>query len=41
MECPSFCPATCNFDEMMCPGGEDPNGCPMGDFCGPAKGIMD
>jgi len=23
---------------MICPGGKDPNGCPMPDFCFPSKG---
>ena len=25
-DCPALCPATCGQDEMMCPGGTDPNG---------------
>ena len=37
--CPAFCPAACRSDEMMCPGGEDWNGCNRPETCYPAKGI--
>ena len=32
------CPMKCGPEEMMCPGGTDPMGCPMGETCIPAKG---
>ena len=32
-ECPVFCPAKCNQDEMQCPGGKDSVNCPVTDFC--------
>ena len=38
MECPGHCPANCRMEEMMCTGGEDPNGCIMPEFCIPSKG---
>ena len=38
MECPGHCPANCRMEEMMCPGGEDPNGCMMPETCIPSKG---
>ena len=40
MECPADCPVKCGYEEMMCPGGEDWNGCMMAETCIPAKGIM-
>ena len=40
IECPAFCPTNCGFDEMMCPGGEDFDGCMVQDFCIPAKGTL-
>ena len=35
--CPSFCPATCMPDEMVCPGPKDMEGCPMPDMCLPTS----
>ena len=40
MECPAYCPANCGMEEMMCPGGEDPNGCMMPESCMPSKGTI-
>jgi len=37
-ECVVTCPMKCGVDDMICPGGKDPNGCPMPDFCFPSKG---
>merc|ERR1711992_375261 len=31
-DCYNHCPKDCGKD-MLCPGGMDPKGCPMGDFC--------
>ena len=36
--CPELLPAKCGPEEMMCPGGMDPQGCPMPDMCMPSKG---
>ena len=33
-------PTECGTNEMMCPGGMDPEGCPMPDMCIPADGPM-
>merc|ERR1711994_95164 len=35
-DCYNDCPKDCGKDEMMCPGGMDPKGCPMPDMCFPA-----
>ena len=40
MECPAHCPVNCGMEEMMCPGGEDPNGCMMPETCIPSKGTI-
>ena len=40
IECPAHCPANCGMEEMMCPGGEDPNGCMMPESCIPSKGTI-
>ena len=33
--CPLICSQECNDDELLCPGGTDPNGCYENDFCHP------
>ena len=33
--CPEFPPMECGSEEMMCPGGVDPEGCQMPDLCMP------
>ena len=38
MECPAFCPNKCGPEDMICPGGQDWNGCQMPDMCMPSKG---
>ena len=38
--CPEMVPIECGPEEFMCPGGMDPEGCPMPDLCWPSKGPM-
>ena len=38
MECQAFCPTKCGAEDMVCPGGQDWNGCQMPDMCMPSKG---
>ena len=33
--CPSSCPVVCPPDHTMCPGGVNPDGCPMPETCMP------
>ena len=40
MECAAYCPANCDAEQMMCPGGEDNNGCTMPETCMPSKGSI-
>merc|ERR1712244_157066 len=37
-DCPASCPVMCGADHMHCPGGTDPNGCPIPDTCMPMEG---
>ena len=35
-ECVPVCPKACSYDQILCPGGLDGNGCPgYGDMCIP------
>lgn len=38
--CPDIFPMECGPEDMICPGGMDPEGCPMPDMCWPAIGPM-
>ena len=41
MECAAYCPANCDdAEQMMCPGGEDNNGCMMPETCMPSRGSI-
>merc|ERR1712223_231074 len=35
-DCYNYCPMDCGKD-MVCPGGKDPQGCPMPESCSPGK----
>merc|ERR1711936_889257 len=35
-DCYNYCPMDCGKD-MVCPGGNDPQGCPMPESCSPGK----
>jgi hypothetical protein len=37
-DCPDNPPITCGTEDMVCPGGFDPAGCPMSDTCMPMTG---
>ena len=41
LACPEWEPSKCGPDDMPCKGGMDWDGCPMPDFCMPAKGPGD
>ena len=35
------CPMMCGAEEMLCPGGMDPQGCPMPGMCMPSTGKLE